>query len=104
MTPNGSDFSDVADKLKEAFQTYYKNNSTYSYMTADIMKVDDDTGDIAIDVVKIVVLNPVAFDSLHKLLPLLHEPTARAILADVMEETVERLEEEDESRESPEED
>ena len=96
MTSSDSDFTQIAEKLRETFQLYYQNNSTYSYMTADVMKVEQETGDISIETLKVVVLNPTAFDTLNKLLPLLHEPAARAILTDVMQETLDRLEGQDE--------
>lgn len=91
MTSGESDFTQIAEKLRETFQLYYQNNSTYSYMSADVMKVEKETGDISIETIKVVLLNPIAFDTLSKVLPLLHEPAMRAILMDVLQETLDRL-------------
>ena len=92
MTSDKSDFTQIAEMLEKTFQLYYENNSTYSYMTTEVMKVDKKTGEISIETIKVVLLNPVAFESLSKVLPLLHRPEMRAILIDVLQETLDRLE------------
>ena len=78
-------------QLSEALEHYYMNNSTFAAMGAEMMKIDRETGDIAMETINFVILNPLTFKILAPVLPILHEESARAIFLEVLEETMKRI-------------
>lgn len=101
MNTNSSDFSSLTKYLEEAFDRFYANGSTYAALSTEMMKREKATGDISMETVCLVLLNPVAFGCLSKVLPLLHRPDMRAVMLDVLQETMDRMkaQEDNEKRE-----
>ena len=98
MSSDGSDFKGVGEKLEQLFKHYYATGGAYAHMRAELMNINRDTGEMFMDSVYITLLNAPAFEVLSQMLPLLHKPEMRAVLVDIMQETLERLEaKEDES-------
>lgn len=91
-TPSQNDFSGIVEELTAAFEIYYATNSSPSAMSTEVMKIDQETGDIAMDRIWLVLLHPTAYECLRELLPFLHQNETRAILADVVQEVLDRLE------------
>ena len=92
MTTSASDFSGLIKYLEQTFDRFYASGSAYASMFSEMMKVERSTGDISMETVCIVLLNPVAFECLNKVLPLLHRPDMRKVMLDVLEETIGRME------------
>ena len=78
-------------EVAQALEHYYANNSTFAAMGAEMMKIDRETGDIAMETINFVILNPLTFKILAPVLPILHEESARAIFLEVLEETMKRI-------------
>ena len=105
MSSDKSDFKGIGEKLEQLFKNYYATGGAYANMRAELMNVNRDTDEMFMDTVYITLLNATAFEVLNQILPLLHKPEMRAILVDVMQETLDRLEgQEDEPGRTTEED
>ena len=98
MTSDESDLSGMLPQLGAAFQHYHHTN--YSALGVEIMKLNKETDEMSMETVHIVLLNPLAYESLSELLPLMHNPKTRALLMDVMQEVLDRLEEQEKNQEN----
>ena len=91
MAPAKNDFSTILKHMEIAYQDYFRKGSTYSVIKTEIMKVSHETGDVFMEDVSVVLLNPAMYEILKPILPILHEPQARQVWIHVMEKTLAEL-------------
>lgn len=84
-------FDKLARELSSVFDHYYEQNSTFAAVKAEMMKINRENGDISMEEVWLVLLNPATMRILAPVLPILHEESARAIFLEVLEKTLERI-------------
>lgn len=91
MAPEKNDMSTILKHMEIAYQDYFRKGSTYSVIRTEVMKVSRETGDLAIEEVSVVLLNPAMYEILKPILPILHEPQARQVWIHVLEKTLAEL-------------
>lgn len=90
MTLDGSDFTALLPQLGAAFEYYHHHH--HASIGVEIMKLNKETDEMSMETVHIALLCPAAHETLRKLLPIMHKAETRAILLDVLQETTERME------------
>lgn len=83
-----SDYAKLLPLLDEAFQRYY--NLGHAVVNVEMMKCHRETGDLSMETVSIVLLDPVSYKFLSALIPFLHTPTMQEHLLVVLEEVLAR--------------
>jgi hypothetical protein len=91
MTSEKSDIGAIVKHMEIAYRDYFKKGGTYSVISTDLMKVSNETGDLTVEQVYVVLLNPATYEILKPVLPILHEPEARQVWLHVLEETLAQL-------------
>ena len=85
---NDNDFSKLMPLLDEAFQRYY--NLGHAVMSVELMKRHRETGDLSMETINIVLLDPTSYKFLSALIPFLQTKTMQEHLIVVIEEVLAR--------------
>ena len=83
-----NDYSSLLPHIDGAFQRYY--NLGHAMVAVEMMKRDRKTGDVSMETVNIVLLDPTSYKLLHAILPLLHNAEMQEHLLTVLDETIAR--------------
>lgn len=92
---NSNNYSDLLPHLADAFQRYY--NLGHAVVSVEMMKCAKDTGDMSMETVNIVLLDPTSYQCLRAMIPLLHEPSMQRNLLAVIDEVIARSEKDQDS-------
>ncbi len=96
---DGSDYSDLLPHLHDAFQRYY--NTGQGVVSVEMMKSDRGSGEMSMETVHIALMNSMSYAFYKSVIPLLHDPTMQAHLLAVIEETLARAKEDEDSDPEP---
>lgn len=85
---DGSDYSNLMPHLHEAFQRYY--NLGHAAFVVEMMKCSKETGDISMETINIVLLDPTSYKFLSALIPFLQTKVMQEHLVTIIEEMLAR--------------